>query len=194
MQLHHVFAGQSPFRWTSPHSPERAALPEAPSIPGMTAPSRADAPGSGSSGLPAFDGVATRLRRRHRELLPDPRRGHPRPGRQAGTLDVHRLPGRPDQPVADRPRTGVDPGGEHAHAPGPDPQAPPRRSRPRRPTARPHPRLAPRRGRTPVGPQPGSMLGHLFESLVTLCLRVPAQAAAVGRRCSCRELAISKSA
>jgi hypothetical protein len=30
---------------------------------------------------------------------------------------------------------------------------------------------------TPVGPQPGSMLGHLFESLVTLCVRVPAQAA-----------------
>ncbi len=28
-----------------------------------------------------------------------------------------------------------------------------------------------------MGPQPGSMLGHLFESLVTLCLRVPAQAA-----------------
>lgn len=30
---------------------------------------------------------------------------------------------------------------------------------------------------SPVGPQPGSMLGHLFESLATLCLRVPAQAA-----------------
>lgn len=29
---------------------------------------------------------------------------------------------------------------------------------------------------TPVGPQAGSMLGHLFESLVTLCVRVPAQA------------------
>ena len=29
----------------------------------------------------------------------------------------------------------------------------------------------------PVGPQRGSMLGHLFESLVTLCVRVPAQAA-----------------
>jgi predicted AAA+ superfamily ATPase len=29
----------------------------------------------------------------------------------------------------------------------------------------------------PVGPQSGSMLGHLFESLVTLCVRVPAQAA-----------------
>lgn len=28
-----------------------------------------------------------------------------------------------------------------------------------------------------MGPQPGSMLGHLFESLVTLCVRVPAQAA-----------------
>ena len=30
---------------------------------------------------------------------------------------------------------------------------------------------------TSVGPQSGSMLGHLFESLVTLCVRVPAQAA-----------------
>lgn len=30
---------------------------------------------------------------------------------------------------------------------------------------------------TPVGPQPGTMLGHLFESLVTLCVRVNAQAA-----------------
>lgn len=30
---------------------------------------------------------------------------------------------------------------------------------------------------TTLGPQPGSMLGHLFESLVTLCVRVPAQAA-----------------
>ncbi len=30
---------------------------------------------------------------------------------------------------------------------------------------------------TPVGPQAGTMLGHLFESLVTLCVRVPAQAA-----------------
>lgn len=30
---------------------------------------------------------------------------------------------------------------------------------------------------SPVGPQSGSMLGHLFESLATLCLRVPAQAA-----------------
>ena len=30
---------------------------------------------------------------------------------------------------------------------------------------------------TSVGPQAGSMLGHLFESLVTLCMRVPAQAA-----------------
>lgn len=30
---------------------------------------------------------------------------------------------------------------------------------------------------TVVGPQAGSMLGHLFESLVTLCVRVPAQAA-----------------
>lgn len=29
----------------------------------------------------------------------------------------------------------------------------------------------------PVGPQAGSLLGHLFESLVTLCVRVPAQAA-----------------
>lgn len=29
----------------------------------------------------------------------------------------------------------------------------------------------------PVGPQSGTMLGHLFESLVTLCVRVPAQAA-----------------
>ena len=29
----------------------------------------------------------------------------------------------------------------------------------------------------PLGPQSGSMLGHLFESLVTLCVRVPAQAA-----------------
>lgn len=28
-----------------------------------------------------------------------------------------------------------------------------------------------------VGPQAGSLLGHLFESLVTLCVRVPAQAA-----------------
>lgn len=28
-----------------------------------------------------------------------------------------------------------------------------------------------------IGPQPGSLLGHLFESLVTLCVRVPAQAA-----------------
>lgn len=31
---------------------------------------------------------------------------------------------------------------------------------------------------TPLGPQAGTMLGHLFESLVTLCVRVPAQAAA----------------
>lgn len=30
---------------------------------------------------------------------------------------------------------------------------------------------------TPVGPQAGTMLGHLYESLVTLCVRVPAQAA-----------------
>lgn len=30
---------------------------------------------------------------------------------------------------------------------------------------------------TPIGPQEGSLLGHLFESLVTLCVRVPAQAA-----------------
>lgn len=30
---------------------------------------------------------------------------------------------------------------------------------------------------TSVGPQSGSILGHLFESLVTLCIRVPAQAA-----------------
>lgn len=30
---------------------------------------------------------------------------------------------------------------------------------------------------TAVGPQAGNMLGHLFESLVTLCVRVPAQAA-----------------
>ncbi len=30
---------------------------------------------------------------------------------------------------------------------------------------------------TPLGPQAGTMLGHLFESLVTLCVRVPAQAA-----------------
>ncbi len=30
---------------------------------------------------------------------------------------------------------------------------------------------------TPVGPQAGTMLGHLFESLATLCVRVPAQAA-----------------
>ncbi len=30
---------------------------------------------------------------------------------------------------------------------------------------------------TPIGPQAGTMLGHLFESLVTLCVRVPAQAA-----------------
>lgn len=30
---------------------------------------------------------------------------------------------------------------------------------------------------TPVGPQTGTMLGHLFESLVTLCVRVSAQAA-----------------
>ncbi len=29
----------------------------------------------------------------------------------------------------------------------------------------------------PIGPQAGTMLGHLFESLVTLCVRVPAQAA-----------------
>lgn len=29
----------------------------------------------------------------------------------------------------------------------------------------------------PVGPQSGSLLGHLFESLATLCVRVPAQAA-----------------
>lgn len=29
----------------------------------------------------------------------------------------------------------------------------------------------------PLGPQAGTMLGHLFESLVTLCVRVPAQAA-----------------
>lgn len=29
---------------------------------------------------------------------------------------------------------------------------------------------------TPLGPQMGTMLGHLFESLVTLCVRVPAQA------------------
>ena len=28
-----------------------------------------------------------------------------------------------------------------------------------------------------LGPQAGTMLGHLFESLVTLCVRVPAQAA-----------------
>jgi predicted AAA+ superfamily ATPase len=28
-----------------------------------------------------------------------------------------------------------------------------------------------------IGPQTGSLLGHLFESLATLCLRVPAQAA-----------------
>ena len=30
---------------------------------------------------------------------------------------------------------------------------------------------------TPIGPQSGTMLGHLFESLVMLCVRVPAQAA-----------------
>jgi len=30
----------------------------------------------------------------------------------------------------------------------------------------------------PIGPQAGTMLGHLFESLVALCVRVPAQAAA----------------
>lgn len=30
---------------------------------------------------------------------------------------------------------------------------------------------------TPIGPQAGTMLGHLFESLVTLCVRAPAQAA-----------------
>jgi predicted AAA+ superfamily ATPase len=30
---------------------------------------------------------------------------------------------------------------------------------------------------TPIGPQAGTMLGHFFESLVTLCVRVPAQAA-----------------
>lgn len=30
---------------------------------------------------------------------------------------------------------------------------------------------------TPVGPQAGTMLGHLFQSLATLCIRVPAQAA-----------------
>jgi len=30
---------------------------------------------------------------------------------------------------------------------------------------------------TAIGPQAGTMLGHLFESLVTLCVRVPAQAA-----------------
>lgn len=30
---------------------------------------------------------------------------------------------------------------------------------------------------SPVGPQAGTILGHLFESLVTLCVRVPAQAA-----------------
>lgn len=30
---------------------------------------------------------------------------------------------------------------------------------------------------TPLGPQAGTMLGHLFESLVTLCVRVAAQAA-----------------
>jgi predicted AAA+ superfamily ATPase len=29
----------------------------------------------------------------------------------------------------------------------------------------------------PLGPQEGTLLGHLFESLVTLCVRVPAQAA-----------------
>lgn len=29
----------------------------------------------------------------------------------------------------------------------------------------------------PIGPQEGTMLGHLFESLATLCVRVPAQAA-----------------
>jgi len=29
----------------------------------------------------------------------------------------------------------------------------------------------------PIGPQAGTLLGHLFESLVTLCVRVPAQAA-----------------
>ena len=29
----------------------------------------------------------------------------------------------------------------------------------------------------PLGPQAGTMLGHLFESLVTLCVRVPAQSA-----------------
>lgn len=29
----------------------------------------------------------------------------------------------------------------------------------------------------PIGPQAGTMLGHLFESLATLCVRVPAQAA-----------------
>jgi predicted AAA+ superfamily ATPase len=32
-------------------------------------------------------------------------------------------------------------------------------------------------GGTRIGPQAGTMLGHLFESLVTLCVRVPAQAA-----------------
>lgn len=30
---------------------------------------------------------------------------------------------------------------------------------------------------SPIGPQAGTMLGHLFESLATLCVRVPAQAA-----------------
>jgi hypothetical protein len=29
----------------------------------------------------------------------------------------------------------------------------------------------------PLGPQAGTMLGHLFESLTTLCMRVPARAA-----------------
>jgi predicted AAA+ superfamily ATPase len=32
----------------------------------------------------------------------------------------------------------------------------------------------------PIGPQEGTMLGHLFESLVTLCVRVAAQAADAG--------------
>lgn len=32
-------------------------------------------------------------------------------------------------------------------------------------------------GGVPIGPQAGTMLGHLFESLVALCVRVPAQAA-----------------
>jgi len=69
-----------------------------------------------------------------------------------------------------------------AHRAPPDPtragaQAPPRRPRPGCQAPRHEPHRPPGGEGQPLGPQAGTTLGHLFESLVTLCVRVPAQAA-----------------